>query len=75
MPATDWKDRSWRLDLRQQDMQVRQDGGRTFLPQRMTIVLRQILFARSAIDSEQVVHEPDNAFQRWVGCRSLGLAF
>lgn len=56
-------------------MQVRQDGGRTFLPQRMTIVLRQILFARSAIDSERVVHEPDNAFQRWVGCRSLGLAF
>jgi len=69
------QDRSRRLHLQQQRMQLRQDGGRTFLPQRMTIILRQILFARLAIDSKQAIHEHDNAFQRWVGCCGLGLHF
>ena len=43
------------------------------LPQRVAVITRQLLFTRLAIDSEQSIHEHDDALQLRVSCLGIGL--
>jgi len=54
-------------------MQFREQCGSALLPQCMTVIERQLLFARLAIDGKQVIQERDDAFQLRVGCMGFGL--
>ena len=47
--------------------------GRALLAQRMTIIEREVLFARLAVDGKQAIHERDGAFQLRVGCLGFAL--
>src|ERR1035441_5249297 len=53
------QDRSRSLHRKQQRMQFRKNRRRAFLPQRMAVIERQLLFTRLAINSKQRIHERD----------------